>query len=157
MVEAFEILGHAFFGMIAGFLFLWAFVELLNLNENNVKRMQIATSIASASGFLGLIFGLSYYLEEYGVKDTGDKYIIKGGDWWWAHAFFTETKEHFAIMGFFLMVIILLLVWRVDLVANHSAKKAATWLMGTLVLGVLILEGYGAIMAFGLRIGLGGT
>ncbi len=156
MVEAFEILGHAFLGVLAGFLFLWAFVELLNLNENNLKRAQWTTTLASISGYLGLILGLSYYLNDYG-EPGGDRDTIKGGDWDWAHGFFMETKEHFAIMGFFLMVVILLLIWRTDLVGNPKAKKMTIWLLGALVLGVLILEGYGAIIAFGLRIGLGGT
>ena len=155
MGHALLILSHATFGVFAGFLLLWAFADLLNLTEQNVKRMRINTTLGAILGYLGLILGLAYYLPYYGKKPNGDKFIIKGGDWYFAHTFFTESKEHFAIMGFFLLIIVLIYVWGVDLVSNDSARKATIILLATLVIGVLILEGYGAIMAMGLRIGLG--
>ena len=155
MGHAILILGHASLGVFAGFLLLWAFADLLNLTAENVKRMRITATLGVILGYLGLILGLAYYLPYYGKKPNGDKFIIKGGDWYFAHTFFTESKEHFAIMGFFLMIIVLIYIWNVDLVSNESARKATLILMATLVIGVIILEGYGAIMAYGLRIGLG--
>ncbi len=151
MTEYVEVLLHAFFGVLSGFLFVWALVELLNLSEKNIERAKWSTTLAVISAYLGEIFGLSYYLEDY----SADKQVIINGPWWWTHSFFMETKEHFAIMGLYMMIIVLLLVWRVDLLANPKAKTFTIGLLIIFILGVLLLEGAGALIATGVRMGLG--
>ena len=152
MSDALLILGHATLGVLSGFLYLFVFVDILHATEANLKRIRYLGTTANIFAFLGIFWGLQYYLFDYG----DDKAIIKAGDWVWAHSFGTEVKEHILILGIFLVVINMMMLWTSEFHKDPKAKKYLLFMMGLLVLGALIVEGFGSIMAFGLRIGLEG-
>ena len=147
----FLVLGHATFGMLGGFLLTYVLGELHYANDVNIKRIRYLGTTGVISAFLGIILGLQFYLNYY----NDDKSIIKKGSWDWAHGFFMETKEHVLILGIFILIIVLIALWYTEPQTDEKARKNLEWLIGTLVLGTLFLEGWGAIIAYGLRVGLG--
>ncbi|MHA1912157.1 MAG: hypothetical protein ACTSYA_10720 [Candidatus Kariarchaeaceae archaeon] len=150
MSDAFLILGHATLGMLAGFLLVFVYAELHHASEANIMRIRYLGTAGSVLAYLGIYFGLDFYLNSYG----DDKAIIKAGDWDWAHSFFTETKEHIMILGIFILFITILALWRTEPHKDPQAKKLLFALVGILFLGAIFLEGWGAIMAYGLKEGL---
>lgn len=153
MSDAFLILTHASMGVFAGFLFVFVFADVLHATEENLKRIRYLGTLGAVLAFIGLYFGLDFYLNSYGP----DKAIIKSGTWDWAHAFFTETKEHVLVLGIFILIMLLIMLWTLEPQNDPAAKKLLLWTLITLAVGVLFLEGWGAIMAYGLRVGLGGA
>ncbi len=151
MSNAFLILGHATFGMLAGFLLVYTYALIHYASEENIKLIRWAGTIGAISAFIGIWLGLDFYLHSY----NADKAIIKSGSWAISHAFFMETKEHVLILGIFILILALIMLWTSEPQNDESAKKLLKWLLGTLFLGSLFLEGWGAIIAFGLRVGLG--
>ena len=150
MSDAFLILGHASLGMLAGFLLVFVFAELRYANEANIMRIRYLGTIGSVIAYIGIYMGLDFYLNSYG----DDKAIIKAGDWNWAHSYFTETKEHIMILGIFILFITILALWKTEPHKDPQAKKLLYGLVGMLFLGAIFLEGWGAIMAYGLKVGL---
>ena len=150
-IHPFLVLGHATFGMLAGFLLTYVYAEIHYANEVNLKRIRYLGTIGAISAFIGIILGLQFYLNYY----NDDKAVIKKGSWDWAHGFFMETKEHVLILGIFLLIITLIMLWVTEPNNDPKAARTLKWLIGTLILGTLFLEGWGAIIAFGLRVGLG--
>ena len=82
-----------------------------------------------------------------------DKTVILKGPWPFAHNFFMETKEH---LFFMLLVIATLLPIAAleDLVANKAARKFVVWMAGLVIALGLVMEGSGAIISIGAKLGL---
>jgi hypothetical protein len=150
MSDALLILGHATLGMMAGFLLVFVFAEIHHASEANLMRIRYLGTTGVILAYAGIYFGLDFYLNSYG----DDKAIIKSGDWKWAHSYFTETKEHIMILGIFILFITLLVLWRTEPHKDPQVKKLLYVLVGSLFLGAIFLEGWGAIMAYGLKVGL---
>ena len=152
MLDIILIMSHATLGVLAGFLFMFVFVDILHAKEANLKRIRYLGTTANILGFFGIFFGLQFYLFSYGA----DKAIIKSGEWAFAHSWGTEIKEHILILGLFLFVLSTMMLWMTDPSKDTKARKYLLWLMGTLTIGAIVIEGFGSLMAMGLRIGLGG-
>ena len=82
-----------------------------------------------------------------------DKAIILKGPWPFAHSFFMETKEHLVIM-LLLMVTYLPIAAANNLPANKEARRVVLWVAGMVVLLALMVEGHGAVIAMGVKMGL---
>ena len=152
MLNALLIMGHATLGVLSGFLYLFVFVDILHATEANLKRIRYLGTTANILAFFGIFWGLQFYLNSYGA----DKAIIKAGDWAFAHSWGTEVKEHILILAIFLLVLNMMMLWFTEPHKDPKARKYLLWLMGILVVGVVIVEGFGSLMAYGLRVGLGG-
>ena len=82
-----------------------------------------------------------------------DKAVILKGPWPFAHNFFMETKEHLVII--LLMLVTYLPIAAADnLAANKAARRVVLWVAAMVVLLALMMEGHGAVIAMGVKMGL---
>lgn len=150
---------HATMGSGAILASTWLLVELFNAKDSNIQRIKIASVITNVFVWLSYILGGWYYVYDY---STLDKYIIKGSTeldftgslWKFAHGFFTESKEHFFFLGIVIALYVLILAYRTSFVTDKKSRQAMIVLVAILVIGGLTLEGFGAIMAMGVRLGM---
>lgn len=150
---------HATMGSGAILASTWLLVELFNAKDSNIQRIKIASVITNVFIWLSYILGGWYYVYEYSIVD---KYIIKGSTdlgftgslWEFAHGFFTESKEHFFFLGIVIALYVLLLAYRTSFVTDKKSRQTMMVLVAILLVGGLVLEGFGAIMAMGVRLGM---
>lgn len=159
MANEWMILVHATFGSLATLSSVWMYTELLHVKEGNAQRIKYLGVAIPILVWLSYIVGGWYYVYDY---SSLDKYIIQGSTdlgfagspWLFAHAFFTETKEHFFLLGTFLAVFLLILTFRTQFVTDPSSARLMRFIVGILVIGGIVMEGWGAIMAMGVRLGM---
>ena len=75
------------FGVIAA---VWVFVEVLNISEKNLKRINTACITVALLMVLTWITSGYWYIVYY----AGDKALILKGPWAFAHNLIMESKEH---------------------------------------------------------------
>ena len=89
-----------------------------------------------------------------GITSYGaDKAVILKGPWPFAHNFFMETKEHLVIL-LLMLVTYLPITAAGNLSANKDARRVVLWVAGMVVVLALMMEGDGAIIAMGVKVGL---
>ncbi len=140
---------HVLFGVACMVTAVWLFVDVLHASEANrlrIKRMSVAAAI-----FMWLAFIIAGYW--YVVLYHVDKAIILKGPWPFAHSYFMETKEHLVIM-LMMMVTYLPIAASNNLAANRDARRLVLWLTAGIALLALMVEGHGAIVAMGVKMGL---
>ena len=140
---------HPTFGVLGIIAAVWIFVEALNADEANAGRIKTAAYAVTLFIVLAWLVGGYFYVLDYGA----DKAIIMAGSWSWAHSFFMETKEHL----FFIPLILALylpIVARLNLAVDRSARAMVMAVSALIVLSGLAIEGAGAIISFGVRVGL---
>ena len=160
MANELLILIHASTGSLATVTSVWLAVELFHAKNNtNSQRIKLSAILVNIFVWLSYLIGGWYYVFDY---STVDKYIIKGSTdlgftgslWTFAHGFFTESKEHFYFIGIFIALYVLLLAYRTDFANDNKARQLMLVLAVTLLVGGIVLEGWGAIMAMGVRLGM---
>ncbi len=140
---------HPMFGVLAILTATWVLVEALNVSPGNLARLRAVTVVVAVFIWLAALFGGYWYVFYYGA----DKAVILKGPWPFAHNFFMETKEHL----FFMVLIVATLLpiaAREDLVANKAARKFVAWTAGLVIALGLLMEGSGAIISIGAKLGL---
>jgi len=80
--------------------------------------------------------------------------MIKAGPWPWAHAFFMETKEHTFFLGLFLATLLPIVVGTGGLAKAAGRRRLVQWNSAGVVVMVLAMEGAGAIISMGAKLGL---
>ena len=90
-----------------------------------------------------------FYVVDYGA----DKAIILKGPWTFAHDFFMESKEH-VVMMLLLLATYVAIITRNNLAVNKGARKITLWSTALLILTTVAMEGAGAIISMGVRVGL---
>lgn len=140
---------HALTGMLfilaAGFVY----VDVLNINASNVERIRLTTKLVAGLMWLTYFIGGFWYVVHY-APEKG--YILKG-PWPFAHDFFMETKEH-VLMGLLLLATLLPMVATNDILGSKTARKMVLWITALLVLTGIGMEGAGAIISMGAKVGL---
>lgn len=154
MLENFGDIPHVLFGVLGILASVWVLVELLNLNEGNLKRLKLLSIYTSIFIWLSYLLGGWWYKVYYGVEDIGDKFIIKAGPFPEAHTFFMEAKEHIFFILLLLSTLLPIIVHNKNLVADKNIKKLTlTVTIIILILG-LGMEGFGSLIAKGVKMGL---
>jgi hypothetical protein len=143
------LMAHVALGVACLLTAVWLFVDVLHASEANALRIR-RLSLAAA-GFMWLAFIIAGYW--YVVDYHTDKAIILKGPWPFAHNFFMETKEHLVIM-LLLLTTYLPIAAANNLAANADARRLALWLIAAIALLALMVEGHGAIIANGVKMGL---
>jgi hypothetical protein len=128
---------------------LWVFVDTLNVSEASLSRIKNISILCAVLMWLTYIIGGYWYVVYY----APDKAIIKAGPWPFAHGFFMETKEHVFLM-LLLLATYLPIAASGNLVASKAARKVVLWVAGLIVPISLSMEGSGAIISIGVKIGL---
>ena len=148
MIEFF-LMTHVLFGMLCIVMAVWVFVDVLNISETNYSRIKIMTYGVTAVMWLSYLIAGYWYVVYYGA----DKAIILKGPWPFAHSFFMEMKEHVVIM-LLLLATYLPIAASDNLVMNKAARKIVLWVTGLIVMIGVSMDGSGAIIAMGVKVGL---
>jgi hypothetical protein len=143
------LMAHVLFGVGCIVATVWVFVDVLNANESNLKRIRWISLAAAVFMWIAFVIGGYWYVVLY----PADKAIILKGPWPFAHGYFMETKEHLVIM-LLLLVTYLPIAASNNLVASKDARRLVLWVAGIIPLLGLMIEGHGAIIAMGMKVAL---
>jgi hypothetical protein len=142
-------MAHVFFGVACILASVWVFVDALNVRDATLGRIRLVSRAAAVFMWLNFLLGGYWYVVFYKV----DKAIILNGHWKFAHNFFMETKEHLVIT-LLLLVSFLPIAAANNLAANRDARRLVLCVAAAAALLALFMEGEGAIIATGVKIGL---
>ena len=143
------LLAHAALGVLGTLSAVWVFVETLNANEQNARRIQTAALAVAVFMVLAWIAGGYWYLRYYPVE----KALILKGPWPFAHNLFMETKEHLFLMTL-LLSLYLPIAARDSLHANGTARRMVLSVAFLIILTGLAIEGSGAVIDHGVKVAL---
>lgn len=145
---------HPTFGMLGVLAALWVFVEILNIGTRNLQRVRTAALASAVFIWLSYLIGGYWYVLHY----AADKAVIKAGPWPFAHSLVMETKEH----AFFVLLLVAtyLPIAAYATTASSATEKTqrpALLAAAFVVLLGLAMEGGGAVIALGAKLGLMGS
>jgi len=141
---------HAIFGTFGALAAVWVVAETLNLRTENLARVRSVSILAAVLVWLSYLLGGYFYVNFY----AADRAIILAGPWPWAHRLVTEAKEH-------LFFILLLLATYLPIVSSdpYVLKEKANRVLIMIVSGlvgllVMAMDGFGALIILGTKMGL---
>ena len=140
---------HVLFGVACLLASVWVFVDLLNLAETNQGRIRKLSRAAAVFMWLAFLIGGCWYVVFY----KEDKAVILKGPWPFAHDFFMETKEHLVIL-LLMLATYLPIASGGNLLGDKGARRVALWSAGMVAGLALLMEGEGAVIAMGVKVGL---
>ena len=143
------LLVHPALGGLAMLSALWVFVDTLNVREASLSRIKNISILCAVLMWLTYFIGGYWYVVYY----APDKAIIKAGPWPFAHGFFMETKEHVFLM-LLLLATYLPIAASDNLAKSKAARKVVLWVAGLIVPISLSMEGSGAIISIGVKVGM---
>jgi hypothetical protein len=143
------LMAHVFFGVACLLASVWVFVDVINYSEANHGRIQRMSCAAATLMWIGFVFGGYWYVTYY----KADKAIILKGPWPFSHNFFMETKEHL-VMLLLMLATYLPIAAASNLAASKDARRVVLWVAGLVAVLALTMEGEGAIIAMGVKMGL---
>ncbi len=150
MFKNLELLLHPTFGVLGMIAAVWVFVEALSPTPAGEVRMRTAARTAAVMVWIAYLTAGYYYVLYYGA----DKAFIKAGPWPWAHGFFMETKEHAFFLGLLLATLLPIVVGQGGLAKAAGRRRLVLWTSAGVVLLVLAMEGAGAIISMGDKLGI---
>jgi len=154
MSKEFILMLHPSFGVLAMLAAVWVFVEVLNVSDANRRRIKTASLAVAVLIWLSYVLGGYWYVTHY----AADKAIIKQGPWPFAHGFFMETKEHLffvlLLISTYLPIAASNLTSGSQLVLDRGARNLLLTLAALVVLLGFAMEGSGAIVGLGVKMGL---
>ena len=139
---------HVLFGMLTIVSAVWVLVDVLNASETNLARIRRMSLAVAVFMWLAFFIGGYWYVTFY----AADKAVILKGPWPWAHNFFMEMKEH-VIFLLLLLTTYLPIAAASNLAANKQARSLALWVVGLIVLIGVAMDGSGAIIGVGAKVG----
>jgi hypothetical protein len=143
------LMAHVMFGVGCLVTTLWVFVDVLNVSEANQGRIRKMSCAAAVFMWFAFLIAGYWYVFSY----PADKAVILKGPWPFAHSFFMETKEHLVIL-LLMLATYLPVAAAGNLLANKAARRVVLWVAGLAVLLALTMEGEGAMIAMGVKVGL---
>jgi len=143
------LMAHVAFGVACLLATVWVFVDVLNAAPANLARIRRVSRAAAVFMWLAFVIAGYWYVVFYHT----DKAIILKGPWPFAHNFFMESKEHLVIL-LLLLVTYLPITAAGDLAASPGARRVTLWVAGLIVGLALMMEGDGATIAMGVKMGL---
>ncbi len=144
------LMSHVVFGMLGVLAGVWIFVEVLNASEKNMRRIKYASIAVAVLIWLAYFLGGYWYVSFY----AQDKTIINAGPWPWAHAFFMEAKEHMFFNLLLLSTYLPIIIFRNRILTDKDGRKLVLIVAGLIVLFGLAMEGFGAVISMGVKMGL---
>ena len=145
----FVLMTHVGFGMLCILSALWAFVDTLNADATNQARIRKLCFYTAIFMWLSFIIGGYWYVVFYKV----DKAVILKGPWPFAHKFFMEMKEH-VILALLLLTTYLPIAASNNLLSKSPARTLVLWTTGLIVILGIVMDGSGAIIGLGAKLGL---
>jgi hypothetical protein len=143
------LMAHVLFGVACIITTVWVFVDTLNASAANQKRIKWMSRAAAVFMWIAFLAGGYWYVVFY----SADKAIILKGPWPFAHNYFMETKEHLVIM-LLLLATYLPIATANNLLENREARRLVLWVAALIPIMGLMMEGHGAVIAMGVKMGL---
>src|ERR1700682_448283 len=143
------LLAHPTFGALGILAAAWLFVEAINAQNGNRRRIQIASLATAGFVWAAYLVGGYWYVMFY----ADDKTRILAGPWPFAHNFFMETKEH-VFLGLLLLATFLPIAAFNNVVVSKGARNLVLWSAAFVVLIGLAMEGAGAFVSMGVKVAL---
>jgi len=143
---------HVVFGIACMVAAVWLFVDVLHASEQNIARIRRVSLGAVLAMWTAFLVGGYFYVTAY----KADKAIIlaeKNKPWHFAHELVMETKEHLVII-LLLLATYLPIVAANNLATSKDARKLMLWLTATIAVFALVMDGEGALIAMGVKMGL---
>lgn len=141
---------HPTLGMLGVLSTLWVLVEVLNIDDDALRRIKIASITAAVLILLAWPGG--------GIWDTlyyeADKTVIEKGPWAFVGDTVMETKEHLFVIVLLLSAYLPITVFRGDLRADKGSRILTMTVAGFVVLSGLAMEGAGAVLGLSVKVGL---
>ena len=142
------LMSHVALGMMCILGGLWVFVDTLNVRETNLPRIRGVSLAVAVFMWAAFLVGGYWYVVHY----APDKAIILKGPWPFAHSFFMEMKEHVILMLLLLATYLPIIAFQ-NLSANGKARKTALLVAGLIVLIGFAMDGSGALIGMGAKLG----
>lgn len=152
MAPEISLMVHPTFGMMSVLAAVWVFVEALSAGEGNLGRLRRASLAVATLLWLAYVSGGYWYVVHY----PADKAVITAGLWPFAHGFFMEAKEHLFFSLLLLGTYLPLAAWDSRLPEDKGARRLVRVVALLVVLLGLAMEGMGAVIGLGVRLGLTG-
>jgi hypothetical protein len=143
------LLAHATFGVLGTMSAVWVFVETLNAQEQNLRRIRTAALAVAIFMMAAWIFGGYWYLHFY----PAERAVILQGPWPFAHNVFMETKEHLFLMTLILSFYLPIAAWD-GLASSAAARKMVLCVAVLIALSGMAIEGSGAVIDHGVKVAL---
>ena len=141
---------HVALGVIGIMFAVALFVDVLNVNEENIGRIKKLSLAVAALIVLAYIIGGYWYVVYYGH----DRDIIKAGQWPWAHNYFMEVKEHLFFVMLLLGIYLPIAVYRNAPLMEKDKRCLVLWICALIVVLGFFMEGAGGIIGKGVTMGL---
>ena len=143
---------HVLFGMLGTLAAMWVFVEILNVSEQNRRRMIRMSIVTAGLIWLSFLFGGYCYLFFY----PADKAVILAGPQPWAHSVCMEVKEHLFFVLLLLATYLPVIARDRDMIRSRNVRRMALVVAGSMVFLGLAMGRFGSMVSLGVRAGLGG-
>lgn len=144
------LLVHPTFGMLSAMAAIWVTVETVNISEHNLPRIRLGSVMTAILMVITWISGGYWYVVYYAT----DKATILAGPWAWAHNLVMESKEHLFFIALVLSLFLPIIALGNNLSSNKSARIVTLTTAVLIVLSALALEGMGALISLGVKVGL---
>ena len=139
---------HPMLGMLAILTAGWAFVETRHTEAANEHRIIALSNVTAILVWVTYLVAGYWYVVFY----APEKAVILKGPWPFAHNYFMETKEH-VFFVLLLLATYLPIAARDDLKGKTAARCVVGSVCGLIVLLSLMMEGYGAFISMGVKLG----
>jgi len=140
---------HPAVGVLAILSAVWVAAETLNVSGNKAMRIRGASIAVACLIWTAYLIGGYWYVLHY----AADKALILAGPWPFAHNFVMETKEH-VFLPLLLLASYLPIAASNNLAANKGARVLVFCAAALIVLLGLAMEGAGAFVSMGAKLGL---
>ncbi|MFA6608619.1 MAG: hypothetical protein WCT07_01795 [Candidatus Paceibacterota bacterium] len=141
---------HPTFGVLGIIAAVWVIVEVINSSQSNQSRIRIASVMIFILMVLTWITGGYFYVFYY----AADKAIILNGPWPFAHSLLMESKEHIFFMTLVLSAFLPIVSRMKNIITSRQTRILIISTATLIVISGLALEGAGAIIAAGAKLGL---
>jgi hypothetical protein len=149
MFQQLLMLSHAMTGALALLGALWLYVDVLN-GVAGPRRIRVAALAVAVAMWLTYLIAGHWYVAYY----PEERALIVAGPWPAAHGFFMEMKEHVFITLLLLATWLPIVAFRWRPAAERASRRPLLWGAGLLVVGALVMEGAGALVALGVKLAL---
>ncbi|WP_243361163.1 hypothetical protein [Fundidesulfovibrio terrae] len=139
---------HPMLGMLAILAAGWAFVETRHTEAANEQRIRTLSNATAVLVWISYLVAGYWYVVYY----APDKAVILKGPWKFSHSYFMETKEH-VFFVLLLLATFLPIVARDDIKGKTPARTLVGWVAGLVMLLGIMMEGYGAFISMGVKLG----
>jgi hypothetical protein len=150
MTKEIVLFSHAILGTFGALAAVWVLVETLNLRADNLGRVKCASLLVAVLIWSSYLLGGYFYVKFYGP----DRAIILAGPWPWAHRFVMEAKEHVFFILLLLATYLPIAARDPNLLKDKNTQVLIMAIAGLVGLLVMAMDGYGAVIIMGVKMGL---